>query len=283
MTRRFPWTSSARPALVATFILLSAAALQSARFGRQHKALAAELATLRGDHVQPTAAEQAAVETEIARISAELTRQAAELEQAEAAMKQAQKELPPMTGEELRSLGRMEDFARKAAALIEQIAELSRLMKDPAAKSQSDEVIGRVTQQMAKWASWLAVIGQMEESPTEIGQLHAQTIATRLGLDPAATTALEKQIANEFARLAESGLIRPQRPESIEETKDWNKRRSETLHLAAARLEPCIPAPQRKPWVVEQSLELGNAIRHSASMDSAGHGSANVALVLPGL
>jgi hypothetical protein len=191
--------------------------------------------------------------------------------------------MPEMTGEELRSVGRMEQFAQKAATLIQQVAELGALLKDKSGGSRKDEALDRAMQQMGQWASWLDVIAQMESNPQEIAQLHALTIAERLGLDQSTTARVADQIASEFTDLAASGLVRSERPESAEAAKDWNEKRSQALHAAAGRVEQRIPESQRQPWIVEQSLQLGNAMRHDVQVGADGHGSVSIAVVLPGV
>ena len=284
MTRRLLWSLTFTPAGVILLGMLAVGTWQSTRLAQEHKALAAELSSLRGFSDRAAAPRKDdSANAEIASTSEAIAQESARLKAVESKIQSAEKGLPPMTGEELRSLGRIEEFARKAASFIEQVGELARLFKDKSNKTQSDEAIARATQQIGNWAGWLEVIAQMEDDPQEIARLHAQTIAQRLNLERATTTRLQEQIAAEFEQLAASGLIRSQRPPLGDAAKEWNQRRSEALHAAAARVEEFIPSSQRQPWIVEQSLQLGNALRQEVTMSADGHGSAVVAVVLPGL
>jgi hypothetical protein len=268
-------------------VALSCGAWQSARLARDHRKLATKIAALRaGDDSQVAPSppvDPTTTKLEIARLREELAVESARLEQTQERLKEAEKGLPAMTGEELRSLGRMEEFAQRAAAFIEQVAELGTMLKDNTSSSRKDEALARAMQQMGKWAGWLEVVGQMEDTPDEIAQLHAQTIAERLGLDQPTTARIRDQIAREFTDLAASGLVRSQRPTAAESSKEWNERRSEALHGAASRIEDLIPESHRRPWIVEQSLQLGNAMRQEVHVEPDGHGSAIVAVALPGV
>jgi hypothetical protein len=204
------------------------------------------------------------------------------LANAQAQTAAAKEALPPMNGQVLRSLGRIEDLGRQAGRIIEQVIEFSKAASGPSAPTPKDEEMMRAMQSMMSWTASIEMIGDMEDDPKEIARLHATTIAERLKLDAATTASIEKQIAREFAELAAAGLVRSKRP-SGDELAAWRERRAEVLHAAAARVESQIPVNQRQPWVVEQSLQLGNAFVRDVKMDGDGHGSIAIGVVLPGI
>jgi hypothetical protein len=282
MTLRTFLAALQTPGSVALLLVASAGSWLIVDSSREHRLLTAELRSLRSEAVTPgpdDSGDTAAIEE----LKREIARTATLLDAAEAKVKSAQKEVPPMNGEELRSLGRMADFAREAATFIQQLEELTRLLHDKEAQKQNEDVMTRSMAQMTKWTSWIEVIAKMEEDPREIAELHALTIAERLQLDPASTARVREQIETEFSALARAKLVRANRPASSDELKQWLERRQTFLHAAAARVEEHIPAESRKPWIVEQSLQLGNALRQDVKVDASGHGSATIALVLPGI
>jgi len=283
MIRLRYWLIAFGPAAGILVFGLGGEAWESARLAREHHELATELAMSRGERTPVTQGEPSHGAEEIAVLTGQIAEESSRLDATLAKVSEAEKQLPVMSDEELRSLGRMGDFARNAAAFIEQVVELTKLLQDKSAKSRNDDAIARATQQIGKWSGWLELVGQMEDEPLEIAQLHAQTIAERLGLDTATTARLQETIANEFSQLTASGLVHSKRPAPGEAMNEWNHQRSEAIHAAAGRVEELIPPEQRQPWVVEQSLQLGNALRQQVSFTSDGHGSMTVAVVLPGI
>jgi hypothetical protein len=187
-----------------------------------------------------------------------------------------------MNGQVLRSLGRIEDLGREAGRFIEQLIDFSKAAGGGVAGKQSQEEMMRAMQSMMSWSASIEMIGEMEDDPNEIARLHATTIAERLKLDAPTAVAIEKQIAREFQELTAAGLVRSKRPAG-DELAAWRERRADALHAAAERVESQIPAGQRQPWVVEQSLQLGNALFRDVKMGADGHGSIVFGVVLPGI
>ena len=92
---------------------------------------------------------------------------------------------------------------------------------------------------------------------------------------------MRQQIEREFTQLREKKLTRPQRPD--EERDDWYARRKTALNEAMQRIEAQIPATQRQPFAVGQSLHLGTGLRTKSEVGPDGHGSISMGLDLPGL
>jgi hypothetical protein len=255
---------------------------QMMRLAREHGRLTTELAAIHAQAAPAESEEESAFVTQIAALNAEIEQETARLADAQtqiAAMKNA---LPPMTGQVLRSLGRIEDLGRQAGQFIEQVIDFSKAAGGPSARKQSEEEMTRTMQSMMSWTATIETIGEMEDDPREIARLHATTIAERLKLNAATAASVEKEIARVFQELATAGLVRSKRP-SGDELTGWREHRGDVLHAAAARIENLIPADQRQPWVVEQSLQLGNAFVGQVQMGADGHGSIVVGVVLPGV
>jgi hypothetical protein len=87
---------------------------QMMRLAREHGRLTTELAAIHAQAAPAESEEESAFVTQIAALNAEIEQETARLADAQtqiAAMKNA---LPPMTGQVLRSLGRIEDLGRQA-------------------------------------------------------------------------------------------------------------------------------------------------------------------------
>jgi len=268
-------------ALVALILTMAAGGWQSVRFAREHAALSAELGTLRGTPTASPAADRAKTDPQIAQARAELERESTQLAAALAKVAEAEKALPPLKGEELRSLGRIDELGRRASQFIEQIMEYGKQSNDPNRKKLSEEESNKMTEQIMPWLEKVEVIGTMEDDPQEIAQLHATTIADRLKLDPVTAARVKEQITREFTDLLAAGLVRSQKPAG-DGLEDWQKRRSTAVQGAVGRLEALIPAGSRQPWVMEQSMQLGNSLQKQVNVGTDGHGSMNFSITLPG-
>src|SRR5688572_6318281 len=133
---------------------------------------------------------------------------------------------------------------------------------------------------MMGWINRLAMVGDLEANPPEIASFHAATLQTRLQLDQPTTEKVRQQIEREFQQLQSLNLARPRRPEADQE--QWYQRRNRALDEATVRVEALIPASQRQPFVVGQSLYLGTGMRTHTQIGGDGHGSITMGLVLPG-
>src|SRR4051794_18353166 len=148
MIRLRYWLIAFGPAAGILVFGLGGEAWESARLAREHHELATELAISRGARTPVTQGEPSQGEEEIVVLIGQIAEESSRLDATLAKVSEAEKQLPVMSDEELRSLGRMGDFARNAAAFIEQVVELTKLLQDKSAKSRNDEAIARATQQM---------------------------------------------------------------------------------------------------------------------------------------
>ena len=279
MTRRVSWLSVPAVAIAGLASVAIGGSWQMIHLAREHGQLVEQLAAWQAPAAPHGSDDQATFVTQIARVNREIEQESARLTDAQAQTAAAKEALPPMNGQVLRSLGRIEDLGRKAGRFIEQLVEFSKAAGGASTPKPSQE---QMMQSMMSWTASIEMIGDMEDDPKEIARLHATTIAERLKLDATTAASIEKQIAREFAELAAAGLVRSKRP-SGDEIAAWRERRADVLHAAAARVESQIPADQRQPWVVEQSLQLGNAFFRDIKMDAEGHGTVAFGLVLPGV
>jgi hypothetical protein len=252
------------------------------RLTREHRRLTTDLSALHAQVAANGTEDQTAFVTQIARLNAEIEQESARLAEAQAQNAAAKQALPAMNGQVLRSLGRIEDLGRQAGQFIERLIDFSKAAARQSARKPSQEEMMQAMQSMMSWTASIEMIGEMEDDPREIARLHATTISERLKLDAAIVASIEKQIAQEFQELAAAGLVCSKRP-SGDELATWRERRADALHAAAARVESQIAADQRQPWVVEQSLQLGNAFVRDVKMDADGHGSIAFGVVLPGI
>jgi len=282
MTRRVSWLTVPVVAVAGLTSVAIGGSWQVFRLTREHRRLTTDLSALHAQAAPNGSRDQAPFTTQIARLNAEVEQESARLADAQAQTAAAKDALPPMNGEVLRSLGRIEDLGRQAGRFIEQVIEFSKAARGPSAPTPNDEQMMQAMQSMMSWIASIEMIGAMEDDPKEIARLHATTIAERLKLDGATTASIEKEIAREFAELAAAGLVRSKRP-SGNELAAWRERRADVLHAAAERVESQIPAEQRQPWVVEQSLQLGNSFFRDVKMDAEGHGTVALGLALPGV
>ena len=282
MKRGVRWLTVPAVAIAGLTSVAIGGSWQMLRLKREHGRLTSELAAIHAQGAQPEGEAQAVFVTQIAALNAEIEQETARLADAQTQIAAVKKALPPMNGQVLRSLGRIEDLGRQAGQFIEQVLDFSKAAGGPSARMQSEEEMTRTMQSMMSWTATIETIGEMEDDPREIARLHATTIAARLKLDAATAAMIEKEIAREFQELAAAGLVRSKRPSS-DELSAWRERRGDALHTAATRIEHLIPADQRQPWVVEQSLQLGNAFVGQVQMGADGHGSIAVGVVLPGV
>jgi hypothetical protein len=282
MRRRVSSLSVPAVAIAVLASVTTGGSWQMIRLAREHSRLVRELVALQERAAPDAREDRAAGVTQVARVNAEIEQELTRLADAQAQTAAAKEALPPMNGQVLHSLGRIEDLGRQAGRFIDQLVEFSNGVGSPSTPKRSEEETMRAMQSMMSWTAWIEMIGDMEDDPKEIARLHATTIAERLKLDATTAASIEKQIAREFAELAAAGLVRSKRP-SGDKLAAWRERRDDTLHAAAARVESQIPADQRQPWVVEQSLQLGNALVRDVEMGADGHGSIAIGVALPGV
>jgi hypothetical protein len=271
------------PAIAVSALLLSlgAGGWQSVRLAREHRQLESELGALQNPSSAVPGGDEASILKQIEETRADIERESARLAAAQAKVADLGRSLPPVKGEVLRSLGRIEELGRSASEFIEQVVAYAKTLKTPPDQQMSESDRQRMMERMVLWMENIELIGTMEDDPKEIAQLHATTIAERLKLDPTVASRVQDQIEKEFAELAAAGLVCSRRPE-LDGLKEWQERRAAALEEAVSRIEAFIPADQRRPWVVEQSLQLGNSFQKQVQVGPAGHGSMNFGIHLPG-
>jgi hypothetical protein len=269
-------------ALAALILTMGAGGWQSVRLAREHAALKVELEGLRGTPDAPQASDRPKRDSLIAQTQAELERESAQLSAVQAKVAEAEKALPPLKGEELRSLGRIEELGKSAGQFIEQMIHFATRMSAPEGKKLSGEEQNKMMEEVMPWLEKVDMIGGMEDDPQEIARLHAATIAERLKLDTATAARMKDQITREFTDLVAAGLVRSKRPEG-DGVEEWQKRRSAAVKDATGRVEALIPAGARQPWVVEQSMQLGVSLQKQVTVGADGHGSMNLGIALPGM
>lgn len=266
-----------RPAVLA-LVLLAALGLGIAIF-REHGKLTGELTALHSGEMPTARQNDGASSAESAALIAELANETALLRAAEAKTAELVKSLPPMSGEEWRSLGRVEELGQQAGDLLRTVSEAVARTKTGQPPGEADA--GTLFLQMSAWMKPMEAIGEMEEDPEEIARLHTATLASRTTLDAATQTRVKQQIEREFTRLHELKLTRAQLPTDGRD--DWYPRRSKALNEAAARVEALIPPAHRVEFAVAQSLHLGTGMRTKTHVFPDGHGVISTGFDLPGL
>lgn len=249
------------------------------RIFREHGSLKAELAALRAaqspgateDHAPPTA--------ESANLAAEIERESSLLRAAQAKAAELAKTLPPMSDEEWRSLGRVEELGRQAAEFIGSFSGMLERVKRQEMTNEFDEK--RFFHNLTGLMKRMEAIGEMEDMPDEIARLHTATLCARMKLDDAMQVRVRQEIEREFSKLSEQKLTRPQRPAT--EREDWYARRKSALDEATLRIEALIPAAQRQQFAVGQSLHLGTGMTSNTSVLPDGRRSINLLIQLPGI
>lgn len=246
---------------------------------REHRDLAAELAALRAGASPGAAQADAPPSAESARIFAELERESALLRAAEAQAIEIGKSLPPLSNEEWRSLGRVEELGRQAADFVRTSAEWMVQINKGGAPSEAH---GKAfAHQLTAWIKRMDAIGEMEDDPAEVARLHTATLSMRLKLDTPTQARVQQEIEREFTQLRAQQLTRMQRPDT--ERDAWYARRSTALNAATQRIEALIPAGQRQEFAVGQSLHLGTGLRTKTEIQSDGRGSMSLLFHLPGI
>ena len=183
-----------------------------------------------------------------------------------------------MSNEEWRSLGRIEELGQQAGDFMRALAGHRERMKAGKLKTEDQAGFGP---EMMRWLKRMEVIGEMEDTPTEIARLHTATLSARMKLDAPTQERVRLQIEREFSQLAEKKLTRPQRPDTARD--EWYARRKTALDEATQRIEALIPAAQREQFAVGQSLHLGTGMRTKTDLRPDGHGSVYMMIDLPGL
>ena len=266
-------------ALAALGLTMLGGLMLGTRLFREHAELDGELALLRAAQTSGPAPSAIAPSGEIARLSAEYENETALLRAAEAKAQELGKALPRMSDEEWRSLGRVEELGQQTADFLGFFSEITDRMKNQEPMSEADS--SRIAGDTMAWIKRLEAIGEMEDSPAEIAKLHTATLSARMKLDAATQERVRRQIEREFTDLQEQKLTRPQRPDTARD--DWYARRKAVLNEATQRIEALIPAAQRQPFAVGQSLHLGTGLRTKTEVRPDGHGSVTMGLELPGL
>ena len=244
---------------VLALVMLGGLVLGVRLFREQHD-LAAELAALRAGE-SPDAAPSAGPQShEAARLSAEIERESVLLCAAGAKAAEIGISLPPMSDEEWRSLGHVEELGRQAADFIRTFSEMTLRMSKGEPSSDADGAV--FAQQLQAWIKRMEAIGEMEDDPAEVARLHTATLSTRLSLDAPTQAQVRQQIEREFKQLHAQQLTRMQRPDA--ERDDWYARRRQALDEATQRIEALIPPAQRVEFAVGQSLHLGTGLRPKA-------------------
>jgi hypothetical protein len=151
MTRRVSWLSIPAIAIAGLASVMIGGSWQMARLAREHGQLAEQLAPLQAQAASDAREDQAAVVTQIARLNAEIEKETARLADAQAQTAAAKEALPPMNGQVLRSLGRIEDLGRQAGRFIEQVVEFSKAASGPSAPTPNDGEMMRAMQSMMSW------------------------------------------------------------------------------------------------------------------------------------
>lgn len=267
--------------LVVLGVTAIAGGWENLHLAQERHALRTELAIRRGDALPAVAGTGAELSAEIVRLTRDLAKESAALTQAETAVTELQKTVPPVAGEELRSFGYIEQMGLEAGEFLTLFVEFITLQKQGTFPQLPEAEQSRLYNTTLAWANRLPAIGELETTPAEIARFHATSLQSRLKLDGATTGNVRQQLEQEFQQLNQQGLARPQRPESEQE--EWYKRRKQALDAASARVEALIPANERQPYAVGQSLYLGTGMRSKATVGTDGHGSVNVALELPGI
>ena len=280
-------------ALIALVLVMIAGLFFGTKVFREHRELTAELAALQAAHPPATASQPDSVSDLGAMIESESALRRA----AEAKAVEIGKELPPMSDEEWRSLGRVEELGQQAADFLRTFAERVAKIKQAAPKPDATntdslqqtpggETVAEDTdlafmQQMMTWLKRMDAIGEMEDDPAEVARLHTATLSTRMKLDASTQARVQQQMEREFTQLHAQKLTRPQRPDT--ERDAWYLRRRTALNEAAQRIEALIPTVERQEFAVGQSLHLGTGMRTKSEVRPDGHGSVTMAFDLPGI
>ena len=254
---------------------------QNARLLHERHVLQADLALLRGESSPKAPDEEVEGAPQIVKLAGAIAEETALLHTAEAKLTALQKTVPSVEGEELHSFGRIEQMGREAADFLPLIAQFGRKSKDPTADKLSDEEWSSLGAKLLPWLNRLAAVGELEDNPADIACFHAASLQARLQLDAATTDKVRGQIAQEFEQIKRQGLVRGQRPENTQG--EWYRRRKQALDDAAMRIDALIPAAQREPYAVGQSLHLGTGLRTNSTIGADGHGSISMGLDLPGI
>ena len=268
-------TTASALALAALGLTMCGGLVLGTRLFKTHRELDGELEILR--EAQTPGSAPALVG--LAPLSAEHARETDLLRAAEAKAVALGKSLPPLSEEEWRSLGRVEELGWQAADFLGHFSEASAQMKS--AKSPDGADANRLLGDLMAWMKRMEAIGEMEDDPAEIASLHTATLASRMKLDADLQARVRRQIEREFSQLREKKLTRPQRPGT--ERDDWYARRKTALDEAVLRIEALIPAGQRVAFAVGQSLHLGTGLVAKTEVRADGHGSVNMMIELPGI
>ena len=271
---------SVRLILIVLCIAIVAGLWQNVWLVRERRELRHELATMRGEPPLESEEENPPTAREIEKLTRALHEETALLQAAQATIIAAEKATPRVEDEELRSLGYVEQMGREAAEFLPQLVEVATLMKGGQFSKLSEAEQSRLAAKMMAWVNRVSALGDLEEDAPKIARFHATSLRERLHLDDVATEQVRRQAEREFAHLKAQGLARPQRPENDRE--EWYRRRKLALDEATARIEALIPASQRQPYAVGQSLHFGTGLRTSSQMKADGHGSVSMSLDLPG-
>jgi hypothetical protein len=247
-----------RVSLAVLAAMLLAAGWRSASLESERRVLRDEISRLRADMAHPSpGAESMTASADLASLREELDRELAAQRMAADQVAALEREMPALksSASEVRSLGRVEALGAEALQLLHRLHEIG------AAHIQGTLTRTKVqsaVEELLKWAARADVIGEMESQPEEIAELHAIILQKELQLDEPTTQQVGRAIEQEFIRLQAARLTRPYRPPQSPES--WQQERGKFLRESAQRVEALIPITQRRPWIVDQTLQLGNAL-----------------------
>jgi hypothetical protein len=256
-----PSRAISAPALAAlSLALIGAVSIwQTVQFARGNQDLRRELlqrrAAATAEAARTTA--EASAEADAARVELEDAR--ARLRTAEARLDELAKSLDITPADQLKSYGRVEELAANGVTLLKAIEEL------PIAKHAA-HLEGRkwdpavFMKDMAGLIVNTEAIGQLEENPAKVAELHAQALREMLALDEGTSQRVMERLVAEFEALKAQGLTRPDRPGEGRE--EWYARRDQAVLEAAARIEALIPPQLQKPNAVAETMNLGTAFRN---------------------
>jgi hypothetical protein len=249
------------PVLLTAGVLLviTVSAWQTIRFASENDALRSEISERRASATSATVSATLPSSTELERTRAELDRARTRLRTAEAKADELAQTLAIAPADELKSFGRLEELAVDGAKFLKLLEEV------PKAKAAAD-LEGRrwdtavFLKDLPGWIVHSDAIGQLEENPKEIADVHARALRERLGLDEKVSQHVHARLIAEFALLHQLGFTRPQRPPK--EHDEWYAERDRMLLEAAARIEETIPPENRKPSAVVETINLGTGFRN---------------------
>jgi hypothetical protein len=277
MNSRYPLVTVPHVGLAVVCVAL--VSWQSVRLARENRAARVSMAELRGRAAE-VSLRPLMESAEVAAARVEVERELAALRAAEAKADGLAQSLSIAPGEELKSLGRTEQLADEGVRFLKVLNELPKLKEAAEAKGDS-AALDPIIEQLVSWSLKMDAIGNLEDQPEIIGQIHATALHGTLDLDKAVTERVRAALVVEFVSLHNQGLDRTERP--TEDQDAWYARRDEALASAAARIEALIPASQRKPDVVAQVMHLGSGMRTRVSHNATGQGSVTLWFKAPGV